>query len=62
MKAVQRQLNEINRLKAAIKITKSNYLKNDYSKHIKTLKAELKEYCGYRGYDFNKIMKQNNVH
>ena len=57
MNAVQKHVAEINRLKTAIKQTKSVYLKNDYSKNLKTMTAELKEYCGYRDLDFNKIIK-----
>lgn len=57
MKAAQRQVAEINRLKTAMEKTNSNYLKNDYSKRIKTLTNELKEYCGYRGFDFKRVIK-----
>lgn len=57
MKAVQRQLQEIDRLKTAIDKSDSQYLKNDYSKNIRVLTAELKEYCEWRGYDFQQIMK-----
>lgn len=57
MKAAQRQVAEINRLKQAVEKTNSQYLKNDYSKNIKTLTAELREYCGWKGYDFTKVMR-----
>lgn len=56
MKAAMRQVEEIDRLKKAIAKTKSVYLKNDYSKNIRTLEAELKEYCGYRGFDYQRII------
>ena len=57
MNAAKRHVAEINRLKLAIDKTKSQYLKNDYSKNLKTLILELKEYCGYRGFDFEKIIQ-----
>lgn len=56
MKAAKRQVEEIRRLEKAIEKTKSNHLKNDYSKNIRTLKMELKEYCGYRGFDYEKVL------
>lgn len=56
MKAAKRQVDEIIRLKEAMKKSKSKYLKNDYSLNIKKLTAELKEYCGYRGFDFQKVI------
>lgn len=42
--ARERQLQEIERLKAAILVTDSVYLKNDYNKAIRRLEKELKEY------------------
>lgn len=57
MKQAQKVVEEINRMKGAIEKTNSAHLKNDYSKGIRTLTAELKEYCGYRKLDFNKIMR-----
>ena len=56
MKAAKRQVEEIKRLEEAISKTKSTYLKNDYSKNARTLKAELREYCGYRGFDYKKVI------
>ena len=56
MRAAMRQVEEINRLKEAVEKTKSAHLKNDYAKNIKRLTAELREYCGYRKYDFRKVM------
>ena len=59
MKAAMRQVEEIRRLEEAINKTKSSYLINDYSKNIRTLKAELREYCVYRGFDYNKVINGN---
>lgn len=56
MKAAMRQVEEINRLKAAIKKTDSKYLKRDYKKSLCKIHAELKIYCSYRGLDYNKII------
>lgn len=56
MKAARKQVEEINRLKTAIEKTKSAHLKNDYSKNVRRLTAELREYCGYRGYSFRKVI------
>lgn len=39
---------ELNRLKEAVNITKSAYLKKDYQKAIKRMTKELKEYDRYR--------------
>lgn len=58
MKAVNKQIAEIKRLYGAINKTNSKYLKNDYTKNIKTLKRGLKEYCSYKGYNYNEILKQ----
>lgn len=48
MKQALIHLEEINRLKDAISRTKSQKLRNDYSKAIKRKKAELREYCKYK--------------
>lgn len=58
MRAAMRQVEEIRRLEKAIGKTKSTYLINDYSKNIRTLKRELREYCGYRGFDYNEVLKR----
>ena len=49
MRAVMRQVEEIKRMEAAMRQTESEHLRRDYGKGIKRLKAELREYCGYRG-------------
>lgn len=57
VRAAIKQVEKINRLKKAAEKTKSIHLKVDYIKGTKRLTAELIEYCGYRGYDFNRIIK-----
>lgn len=47
MKAVQKALTKTDRKR----------LKADYSKRIARLKADLKEYCGYRGFDYMEIIE-----
>lgn len=46
---------EINRKLTAIKQSESQYLSTDYMKSINSDIAELKEYCNYRGLDFDKL-------
>lgn len=58
MKAVNKQVEEIKRLYGAINKTSSKHLKNDYTKNIKALKRDLKEYCSYKGYNYKEILKQ----
>lgn len=58
MKAVMRQVEEINRLLTALKKTDSKYLKHDYTKAIKLKTKELKEYCFYKGYDYKEISRR----
>lgn len=57
MKAAREHIQEINRLYKAMHKSKSQYLKNDYSKRIHNMKKELKTYCGYRGYNYKELMK-----
>ena len=57
MKQALKVVEEINRMKAAKEKTKSAKLKNDYSKGIRNLTAELKEYCGYKKLNFNEVMR-----
>lgn len=56
MRAAREQVEEIKRLKAAVEKTKSEHLKNDYSKNIKTRTSELREYCAYRNYNYKKLI------
>ena len=55
MRAAMQHVAEIKRMQEAMQKTSSEYLKRDYAKGIATLQKELKEYCKYRGYDYNKI-------
>ena len=48
-------LKEINRKKDAIKNTKSKYLIEDYTKSIEEDEKELKEYCLYKGIDYEEL-------
>lgn len=45
----EKHVEEMERLKTAIKKTDSKYLKRDYKKAIKRMSAELKEYDRYKG-------------
>ena len=58
MKHIKVEINEIDRMKYAIKETKSIYLKNDYRKKIAKIVEEIKEYCGYLGYDYESIKEK----
>lgn len=58
MKHIKVEINEIDRMKYAIKETKSICLKNDYRKKIAKIVEEIKEYCGYLGYDYESIKEK----
>lgn len=58
MKHIKVEINEIDRMKYAIKETKSICLKNDYKKKIAKIVEEIKEYCGYLGYDYESIKEK----
>lgn len=47
----EKHVAEMERLKIAIAKTKSEYLKRDYSKALKRMERELKEYDRYKGVD-----------
>lgn len=55
MKQAKILIAEINRKKEAIGKTKSKHLITDYKKSIRSDISELKEYCKYRGIDFNEV-------
>lgn len=55
MKQALKFIDEINRKLTAIKQSESQYLSTDYMKSINSDIAELKEYCNYRGLDFDKL-------
>lgn len=50
-------VDEIKRKKDAIKRKRSQYVVNDYSKSIHRDINELREYCQYKGLDFEYLMK-----
>ena len=47
----EKHVAEMKRLKTAIAKAKSEYLKRDYSKALKRMERELKEYDRYKGVD-----------
>lgn len=49
---------EIKRLKEAINKSASEKLITDYSKKIRGLIKDLKEYCSYKKLNYEKIMKE----
>lgn len=57
MKNVTQQVQKIKEFQLAIKKTKSKYLRKDYGKAIKRLTYELKEYCNFKKYDFDEIIR-----
>lgn len=57
MKAVNKQLEEIKRVKEALEKSQSPKFKNDYGKYLKRLKKELKAYCFCKGYNYQEIIK-----
>lgn len=58
MKAAMRHVEEINRMKEALKKTNSEHLRIDYSKSIKRKQKELREYCYYRGFDYKRLIAE----
>ena len=58
MKHIKVEINEIDRMKYAIRNTKSICLKRDYKKKIDNIVEEIKEYCGYLGYDWLSIKEK----
>lgn len=54
-------INEIKRLYTACYESKSQYLRNDYEKKIRSLKKDLKEYCYYKKFDYKKICEDYNI-
>ena len=58
MKQALKMIEEITRKKDALKSTSSKYLKRDYSRSIWSDLQELKEYCSYKGIDYESLIKQ----
>ena len=48
---------EINRKREAIRKTNSTYLINDYHKSIRADMVELRDYCKFKGIDFNEVAR-----
>lgn len=57
MKQAQKFIDEINRKKEAMRKTKSMRLFNDYRKSIRDDLFELRDYCKFKGLDFNEIKR-----
>lgn len=55
MKQIEKEIAEINRMRAAIKNTSSKYLVKDYNKSIAQKIKDIKEYCRYRNINFNEL-------
>lgn len=51
-------VDEIKRLQAAMKRSKSMQLKNDYRKKINRHIKDLKIYCNYKNIDFKEVEKR----
>lgn len=51
-------VNKIKDLEIAINKTTSIYLKQDYRKQINRLKKDLKDYCFYKNYNYNDLLKK----
>lgn len=58
MEQAIKEIEEIKRMKKAIKTTKSAKLKNDYAKAIRRKINELQIYCDYKGLDIGQLLKQ----
>jgi hypothetical protein len=57
MKQALKLVDEINRKKNAILETRSSYLRNDYAKSISADISELRDYCNFKGLDFNEVVR-----
>ena len=57
MKQALKVIEEIKADYKAINNSKSKYLINDKMKHVKRLKRELIEYCGYKNLNYNELVK-----
>lgn len=61
MKQAMVVIKEIRRLYYGCMVTQSPYLKNDYKKKIRALKRDLKEYCGYKNFNYKQLCEMNNI-
>lgn len=57
MRQAKEMVREINRKKQALRKTDSEYLKRDYSKSIKSDLKELKDYCKFKGFDIEEVLR-----
>ena len=57
MTAAIREAEDIRRMQHAIHVSVSDKLKTDYRKAIRRKAKELREYCRYRGIDFDELMR-----
>ena len=57
MKQVRKEIDEINRLYDLVKSTDASTLRRDRKKAIIRKVGDLREYCGYRGFDFTEVSK-----
>ena len=57
MKQALKVIEEIKADYKAINNSKSKFLINDKMKHIKRLKRELREYCGYKNLNYKELIK-----
>ena len=57
MRQALKLVDEIQRKKVAIGRTRSERLKNDYTKSIKSDLKELRVYCKYKGLDYRPLQK-----
>lgn len=55
MKAIMREIEEINALKDEISKTTSKELVDEYRRAINRKKKDIKEYCGYKNIDYRSL-------
>ena len=58
MKQALKVVDEINRKKEAIRKTKSIHLRNQYHKSIRSDMFELRDYCKFKGIDFDEVVRR----
>ena len=57
MKQALKLVDEINRKNEAIRQTESTYLRNDLYKSVRVDMFELRDYCKFKGLDFNEVVR-----
>lgn len=58
MNALEKHINEINRLYELIRESKSDNRKDKYRRQIKELEDDLLEYCNWRNIDYKQICRK----